>query len=103
MVQSFTSLPTDWSDRILCYYENATNQVQLARIANVPNWLYERMVFPGQRLLFEALPDAQLEVHVCTGNMTLLERIPCPRLRVREKAQNSSTASNHNDLVDSAE
>ncbi|MGA7932042.1 MAG: DUF1830 domain-containing protein, partial [Kovacikia sp.] len=50
MVQSLSSLPANWSNRILCYYENATNQVQLARIANIPNWLYERVVFPGQRL-----------------------------------------------------
>ncbi len=99
MVQSFTSLPNDWSDRILCYYENATSQVQLARIANIPNWLYERVVFPGQRLLFEALPDALLEVHVCTPNMTLLECIPCPQLRVRETVQPSSEASNPSDLM----
>jgi len=106
MVQTSTSLPADWSDRILCYYQNATNQIQLARIANMPNWLYERIVFPGQRLLFEAMPDALLEIHACTANLTLLEKIPCLRLRVREDDQASATTANHsstalvNDLVE---
>ncbi len=87
MVQSFSSYPDNWSDRILCYYENVTNQIQLARIVNVPDWLYEKVVFPGQRLLFEALPDALLEVHICTPKLTLHDRIPCLRLQVREQVQ----------------
>jgi hypothetical protein len=103
MVQSFSSLPANWSNRILCYYENATTQVQLARIANIPNWLYERVVFPGQRLLFEAIPDALLEVHVCTTSMALLEEIPCPRLRVKEITDFSAEIIVHNDSIDLAE
>src|SRR5579883_1235348 len=85
MVQTSTSLPGDWSDRILCCYENATNQLQVARIANIPNWLFERVVFPRQRLLFEALPDALLEIRISTAaNVSLLAQIPCLRLQVRE-------------------
>lgn len=85
MVQTSTSLPGDWSDRILCYYENATTQVQIARIVNIPNWLFERVVFPRQRLLFEALPDALLEVRISTtASTSLLDQIPCLRLQVRE-------------------
>ena len=87
MVQSFSSHPTDWSGRILCYYENVTSQIQFARIANIPDWLYEKVVFPGQRLFFEALPDALLEVRVCSPSLTLLDCIPCLRLQVREQVQ----------------
>lgn len=47
---------------ILCCYVNGTSQIQIARITNIPNWYFERVVFPGQRLLFEALPEAQLEI-----------------------------------------
>lgn len=84
MAQSSPSLPSDGSNRILCYYENATSQVQIARIANIPNWLFERVVFPQQRLLFEALPEALLEVRT---NTSLLDQIPCLRLQVRDGAR----------------
>ncbi len=84
MVQTSTSLPGDWSNRILCYYENATSQVQIARIANIPNWLFERVVFPRQRLLFEALPEALLEVRSSAASLSLLDQIPCLRLQVRD-------------------
>ena len=100
MVQPSSSLPADWSDRILCYYENSTNQVQLTRIINIPNWLYERTVFPGQRLLFEAMPDALLEVHACTVPTTLLQAIPCLKLQVKESS-NSPIA--HSVSIDLAE
>lgn len=84
MVQTSTSLPSNWSNRILCYYENATSQIQIARIANIPNWLFERVIFPRQRLLFEALPDALLEVRTSTASSTSLDPIPCLRLQVRD-------------------
>lgn len=88
MVQTSTSLPGDWSNRILCYYENATSQIQIARIANVPNWLFERVIFPHQRLLFEALPEALLEVCSSAGSPSLLDQIPCLSLQVREGIRN---------------
>jgi hypothetical protein len=71
------------SERILCYYMNTTNQIQIIRSAKIANCCFERVVFPGQRLLFEAVPEAQLEIH--TGTMVtaiLSDRIPCSRLRV---------------------
>lgn len=63
---------------ILCYYVNATSIVQITRIANIPNWYFERVVFPGQRLLFEAPLEAKLEIH--SGefpNAILTDKIPC--------------------------
>ncbi len=71
--------------RILCWYLNTTNKMQIARITNVPNWYFERTVFPGERLLFEAVPSAELEVCRCaqTGGI-VCERILCDRLRVEE-------------------
>jgi hypothetical protein len=62
---------------------NTTNQIQIIRSANIANCYFERVIFPGQRLLFEAVPEAQLEIH--TGTMVtaiLSDRIPCSRLRV---------------------
>jgi len=90
MAQIFDPLPSDQSDSILCCYVNATNQIQIARITNIPNWYFERVVFPGQRLVFETLPDAHLEIH--TGMMAsaiLSDKIPCDRLCIN--ADNNSS------------
>lgn len=65
----------------LCCYVNTTSKVQIVRITNVPNWYFERVAFPGQRLIFEAMGGAQLEIH--TGMMAsaiLSDRIPCEQL-----------------------
>ncbi len=81
MAQLFDPVPSDQSHRIFCCYVNATSQIQVARISNITNWYFERVVFPGQRLLFEALPEAQLEIH--TGMMAsaiLSDKIACKDL-----------------------
>lgn len=87
MSQIIDPLPSDDADdssgTLLCCYVNATSKIQIARISNVPNWYFERVVFPGQRLLFEAVPTALLEIH--TGMMAsaiLSDTIPCERLSV---------------------
>jgi len=87
MAQILDPLPPDSSGPILCCYVNATSKIQIARITNVPNWYFERVVFPGQRLMFEAVAWALLEIH--TGMMAsaiLSDTIPCARLAVQEEA-----------------
>ncbi|MGD1903334.1 MAG: DUF1830 domain-containing protein [Geitlerinemataceae cyanobacterium] len=87
MAQILDSLPKDSRSAVLCCYVNATNQIQVSRITNVPNWYFERVVFPGQRLMFEAPPGAQIEIH--SGMMAsaiLSDTIPCDRLRVDSPA-----------------
>jgi hypothetical protein len=83
MSQILDPLPKDGVSVILCCYVNATSQIQVSRITNVPNWYFERVVFPGQRLMFEAPPSAQIEIH--SGMMAsaiLSDTIPCERLRI---------------------
>lgn len=83
MAQILDPLPNNESNNILCCYVNATNQIQVVRITNIVNWYFERVVFPGQRLVFEALSDGLLEVH--TGMMAsaiLSDTIPCERLMI---------------------
>ncbi len=85
MAQILDPLPLYQSGRILCCYVNATSKVQIARISNIPNWYFERVVFPGQRLVFEAVHEAVLEIH--TGMMAsaiLSDNIPCDRLMLHE-------------------
>ncbi len=79
------------NNQILCYYANVTNQIQVVRIGNIPNWYFERVMFPGQRLMFEAAPEAVLEIH--TGAVVtaiLSDKIPCYVLRVIEEVSSES-------------
>ncbi|ERN41164.1 protein of unknown function (DUF1830) [Rubidibacter lacunae KORDI 51-2] len=83
MAQLLDSVPSNTPEPIFCCYVNATSSMQVARVANVPNWYFERVVFPGQRLVFEALPDALLEIHSSMmASAILSDTIPCNRLRV---------------------
>jgi Domain of unknown function (DUF1830) len=83
MSQIFDPLPSDQVERCLCCYVNATSQIQVVRVTDVPKWYFERVVFPGQHLIFEAFPEAHLEIH--TGMMAssiLSDTIPCSELKV---------------------
>lgn len=83
MAQIIDALPSDDDPALLCCYANVTSKIQIARITNVPNWYFERVVFPGQRLMFEAVATAQLEIH--TGMMAsaiLSDTISCEKLAV---------------------
>ena len=73
------------SGQITCHYVNSTSKLQVARIENVANWYFERVVFPGQHLVFEALSEAVLEIHTSDMATTILaDRIPCTELRYTE-------------------
>ncbi|NJN23114.1 MAG: DUF1830 domain-containing protein [Acaryochloridaceae cyanobacterium RL_2_7] len=86
MSQILDSIPDkDNSSFVMCYV-NATSSIQVARITNIPNWYFERVVFPGQRLIFEAPLEAYLEIH--TGMMAsaiLSDKIPCKRLVLEDE------------------
>ncbi|MBE9104380.1 MULTISPECIES: DUF1830 domain-containing protein [Nostoc] len=89
MAQILDPLPPEQSGKILCCYINATSKIQVARISNIPNWYFERVVFPGQRLVFEAPRKGQVEIH--TGMMAsaiLSDKIPCDRLMLEEPSTN---------------
>ncbi len=103
MAQILDPLPSNSQERILCCYVNATSHIQIARITNIPNWYFERVVFPGQRLVFEAMLEALLEIH--TGMMAtaiLSDTIPCDRLCVDEDG-NSSVKPNPKQIIESTD
>lgn len=86
MAQIFDPLPSHNDSAVLCCYVNATSHIQIARITNVSSWYFERVVFPGQRLVFEAVPDAHLEIHCGTMASSILsDTIPCDRLSIQEE------------------
>ena len=69
---------------VTCCYVNASDRVQIARITNIPHWFFERVVFPGQRLIFQAPLTGKLEIH--TGTMAtaiLSDIIHCQQLHLQ--------------------
>ncbi|MEM8502906.1 MAG: DUF1830 domain-containing protein [Cyanobacteria bacterium P01_D01_bin.1] len=93
MAQIIDPLPSD-DAVLLCCYVNVTSKIQIARVSNIPNWYFERVVFPGQRLLFEALPAAKLEIH--TGMMAsaiLSDTIDCQRLAIQPDSDEAEPSS----------
>lgn len=95
MSQILDHIPDDNSHHILCCYVNATSRIQIARITNIPNWYFERVVFPGQRLVFEAEPIATLEIH--SGMMAsaiLSDTIPCSKLSLHQVEQEQAQLLN---------
>ncbi|MEO0836585.1 MAG: DUF1830 domain-containing protein [Cyanobacteria bacterium J06642_3] len=67
----------------MCSYKNKTPTVQIIRITNIPNWYFERVVFPRELLLFEALPEAVLEIYISESARPILEdRFLCDWLKV---------------------
>lgn len=66
---------------ILCVYSNTSERIQAIQIESHPELHFERVVFPGERLLFEALPEANLAIYFSETDSTL---IPCHQLRVTQ-------------------
>jgi hypothetical protein len=73
----------------LCCYQNFTPVIQVIRSApepHLPNWYLERVVFPGQRLLFEAPAWAKVHIYSSSPAGSLLDdTISCDRLQVTEQ------------------
>jgi hypothetical protein len=69
---------------ILCHYMNMTAKRQVIQINNVDQWCLDRVVLPGEDVLFEAPQGAELEIF--SGGIATLpaERIPCLRLQARQ-------------------
>lgn len=101
MAQILDPIPNNQNDSILCCYVNVTSQIQVARITNIENWYFERVVFPGQRLMFETLPEALLEIH--SGMMAsaiLSDTIPCQRLCISEEKIEEKNEDDDSSLSD---
>lgn len=85
-VYNATGDPSNSMQLTLCHYKNVSNKLQILRIANVPNWYFEKVVFPGEALLFQAPPQGVLEVHTSAKVTTIVaDTINCDRLRVQEQ------------------
>ncbi|BAZ65736.1 hypothetical protein NIES4106_04810 [Fischerella sp. NIES-4106] len=80
-MQNSLALPIE--NQILCFYKNTTGQIQIIRISNIAHSYFEQVVFPGEQMLFEAFPQAELEIHMdSTTGATLTNKILCSNLQV---------------------
>ncbi|MGB7443711.1 MAG: DUF1830 domain-containing protein [Coleofasciculaceae cyanobacterium] len=76
---------SEYNERILCCYVNGTSNTLVAKVTNIPNWRFERVVFPNERFLFEAPPTAELEIHRNTpSGKVLSDKVTCNYLRVND-------------------
>lgn len=92
MPKSTNSLSFPCSNEILCYYLNSTSEIQVIKSECRENWDFERVVFPGQRLFFEALSTAQLEIYKAKNSgLELVARVKCDRLQVMQERRSSFT------------
>lgn len=67
-----------------CYHHNLTSQIQRLRIASADRQL-EKIVFPNQRIIFTAFPNAVLEIYGGGKvNPGCAQVIACKQLRVQE-------------------
>ncbi|MBD2016557.1 DUF1830 domain-containing protein [Microcoleus sp. FACHB-53] len=69
---------------LLCFYKNTTDKIQIAKIYSFKNCYFEQVIFPAETILFNAYPEAELEIY--TGSMistVLIEKILCSQLQVK--------------------
>jgi Domain of unknown function (DUF1830) len=72
------------SEPILCYYINATKRIQVVRLSHLTEGEWEHILFPAQNFMFEAPPEAMLEVYKSpTLSIAPPEYILCRTLQVQ--------------------
>lgn len=81
------------SPKVLCHYFNSTYKIQLIRLWNGRSYSLERIIFPQQRILFEAKPEETLKVHVKRNGKQLLKTIfICHSLQVKQSQHQLAVA-----------
>ena len=86
--QAASAQPISNISTILCYYINSTRKMQLIRVASSQNLSLEKIVFPQQRILFEAIAEGQLEIYTSqAGKQKIAQVIPCQSLQVNQLQQ----------------
>ena len=64
---------------LLCAYINLTSQIQVAKIPGNPE--FEKVIFPDEKLLFDAPEASELKLFIeIAGKTSLFASIPCQQL-----------------------
>jgi hypothetical protein len=81
LARSKDSLASECDRQILCFYINASSHLQVIRIVTLPKSAFERVMFPGQRLIFEAEPETQVEIYTSEDSYYVA---PLQQLAIKE-------------------
>lgn len=69
----------------LFFYRNVTDRLQIIRVEQTLDQWLEKVVFPGEQLLFYSMPEAFFDIyHSTKTGLTLVHRVPCSQLQVLE-------------------
>lgn len=75
-------LTTDIEEKILCAYQNLSNSWQIIKITDVPNYYWEKVVLPGQEIVFQGISQANLNIFSADYiTSILIDTIPCHKLK----------------------
>ncbi len=80
----------DQSSMMLCCYQNHSPKIQIIRSAESDRqglpWHLERVIFPGQRLMFEAPQQSKICIYSSDpAGMLVDDTVPCDRIQVRDQ------------------
>jgi hypothetical protein len=101
--QVLSAFPKRHKHKILCSYNNTTPHIQIIKITNVRDFYFEKVVFPNQRILFDALPEAQLEVFTSELMQAIVtDRILCQELAVQQSETGSRLMISEANCLDNA-
>ncbi|WP_404783634.1 DUF1830 domain-containing protein [Altericista sp. CCNU0014] len=82
--EAMQQVPAVLSPPVLCCYVNPSKRIQVVRLSHLSEGEWEHILFPAQQFMFEAPPEAMLEVYKSpTLSVTPPEYIPCHGLRVQ--------------------
>ena len=88
MLETSPSDSATTSPQKLCYYCNCTPKVQVGLITNIPGHRVEQVLFPSQRWMFWAVPEAILKIYDSDSlDQDHIQQIPCQSLQVVETDQ----------------
>lgn len=89
-MQPQVQILTSSSEKILCYYMNATNCLQIIQTSNQSDCPFQQIVFPGQQILFEAYPETTLNIlSQSTVHESSPHPIKCSYLQVDQGFENN--------------
>lgn len=82
LLPTYPKVKTPTLKGLYCYL-NSSHKMQLVRVKNLHRQKLEKIVFPRQRFLFEAIPDANLEVYIEQEGKEILQKtFSCHELQI---------------------
>lgn len=84
-----TNFSIPQNQTLLCGYVNTTSQIQVAKIPE--NHQFEKVIFPYEKLLFDAPEGSELKIFIqIAGKTSLFASIPCQKLQTHAPVNSNS-------------